>query len=134
MNGVQFRGHAMYVRFSTTNYVDPVSGNTCPSIRDLTEDYYGKIVHRFNSLEYAQIPWHMPSRKLHVVGFDNTNPNIKSILFQLFGNVGKVESVCVLKNMAWIEMESVESATNAIATIHNTSLYTLVRAKESDEV
>lgn len=68
MNGVQFRGHAMYVRFSTTNYVDPVSGNTCPSIRDLTEDYYGKIVHRFNSLEYAQIPWHMPSRKLHVVG------------------------------------------------------------------
>lgn len=36
--------------------------------------------------------------------------------------------------MAWIEMESVESATNAIATIHNMSLYTLVRAKESDEV
>ena len=31
-------------------------------------------------------------------------------------------------------MESVESATNAIATINHTSLYTLVRAKESDEV
>ena len=28
--------------------------------------------------------------------------------------------------MAWIEMDSVESATNAIAAIHNTSLYTLV--------
>lgn len=109
MNGVQFRGQTMHVRFSTTNYVDPVSDNTCPSIRDLTEDYYGKIVHRFNSSEYAQIPWHMPSRKLHVVGytrsasftrrFDNTNPNIKEILTQLFGNVGTVESVCVLKNV-----------------------------------
>lgn len=50
-------------------YVDPVNTYTCPSIRDLTEDYYGKIVHRFNSSEYAQIPWHMPSRKLHVVGY-----------------------------------------------------------------
>lgn len=48
--------------------MDPVNAYTCPSIRDLTEDYYGKIVHRFNSSEYAQIPWHMPSRKLHVVG------------------------------------------------------------------
>ena len=109
MNGVQFRGQTIHVRFSTTNYVDPVSDNTCPSIRDLTEDYYGKIVHRFNSSEYAHIPWHMPSRKLHVVGytrsasftrrFDNTNPNIKEILTQLFGNVGTVESVCVLKNV-----------------------------------
>ena len=57
------------MRFSTTSYVDPVSNNTSLSIRDLTEDYYGKIVHRFNSNEYAHIPWHMPSRKLHVVGY-----------------------------------------------------------------
>ena len=28
--------------------------------------------------------------------------------------------------MAWIEMDTVESATNAIATIHNSNLYTLV--------
>ena len=78
MNGTVFRGHTIQVlffrndikqvRFSTTTYVDPVNAYTCPSIRDLTEDYYGKIVHRFNSSEYAQIPWHMPSRKLHVVG------------------------------------------------------------------
>ena len=79
MNGTVFRGHTIQVRveccfesqvrFSTTMYVDPVNAYTCPSIRDLTEDYYGKIVHRFNSSEYAQIPWHMPSRKLHVVGY-----------------------------------------------------------------
>ena len=28
--------------------------------------------------------------------------------------------------MAWVEMDSVESATNAVATIHNSNLYTLV--------
>lgn len=28
--------------------------------------------------------------------------------------------------MAWIEMDSIESATNAIAFLHNTNLYTIV--------
>ena len=57
LNGIVFRNEPMQVR------------NTCPSIRDLTEDFYGKKVHRFNSSEYAHIPWHVPSRKLHVVGY-----------------------------------------------------------------
>lgn len=69
LNGIVFRNEAMQVRFSNTTYVDPVNCNTCPSIRDLTEDFYGKKVHRFNSSEYAHIPWHVPSRKLHVVGY-----------------------------------------------------------------
>ena len=69
MNGVSFQGEVMQVRLSSSTYVDPVNSNTCPSIRDLTEDYYGKIVHRFNSIEYTQIPWHMPTKKLHVVGY-----------------------------------------------------------------
>jgi len=69
LNGIVFRNEPMQVRFSNTTYVDPVNCNTCPSIRDLTEDFYGKKVHRFNSSEYAHIPWHVPSRKLHVVGY-----------------------------------------------------------------
>ncbi|CBK23347.2 uncharacterized protein [Blastocystis hominis] len=125
MNGTVFRGHTIQVRFSTTTYVDPVNAYTCPSIRDLTEDYYGKIVHRFNSSEYAQIPWHMPSRKLHVVGFDSSKPNIRDILLQLFSNCGTVEKISILKNMAWIEMDSTESATNAVAVIHNSSLFAM---------
>ncbi|KAK8802663.1 hypothetical protein WA171_006339 [Blastocystis sp. BT1] len=125
LNGVTFRGEVLQVRFSNTPYVDPVSYNTCPSIRDLTEDYYGKIVHRFNSTEYAQIPWHMPSKKLHVIGFDPSNPMIKECLRQLFSTCGKVENITILKNMAWIEMESIESAANAVATLHNSGVYTL---------
>ena len=109
MNGIVFRGETIHVRFSTTMYVDPVNYNTCPSIRDLTEDYYGKIAHRFNSTEYAQIPWHMPSNKIHIVGqiliimmidrFDGSNPNIKEILMHMFSTYGKVENITVIKNV-----------------------------------
>ena len=92
-------------------YVDPVNNNTCPSIRDLTEDYYGKIAHRFNSASYSSIPWHMPSKKLHVIGyarfdfskcdcrFDESNKTIKETLLHLFSNYGHVDSITVLRNV-----------------------------------
>ena len=125
LNGIVFRNEPMQVRFSNTTYVDPVNCNTCPSIRDLTEDFYGKKVHRFNSSEYAHIPWHVPSRKLHVVGFDPSIPTIKESLRQLFSTCGAVENVTILKNMAWIDMDKTESAVNAVAILHNSTAYTL---------
>ncbi|KAK8803474.1 hypothetical protein WA158_001168 [Blastocystis sp. Blastoise] len=123
MDGVMFKGHELKVRLSTTTHVDAPFSYACPTIRDLTEDFYGKLLHRFTSTDYMKIPEHEPTNHVHVVGIDDTIPDIQMLIKALFGRYGKIIKIKFVKNMCWIEYDSVESAVNAIAFIHNTSSF-----------